>query len=331
MDDLTLDDPTNIGGMSHLLNVEDIDDFNPQELEQRIMAGSSQMRKPINIVQDFAIDIENLTQAFNIPKSESNYDFDLASITKTSNSSASINESSFNINDDLSSDFLLNEDYSNLTMDAPIQDVKLQNMTNEEKRRNVIESAMSTMVSSSGLNIEREREDEEKAIILEEIDSLREMLEIEGDNLEKVPKVDVNSSLKDIEFVHQTLVRKNDRKRYSSLAEECFIGLAQGVEWFFDGKTTYFGKYKPDMTDWHRTVQTKLRRMRHDTSQVVKSIMQDLGFNSLMRIVVELLPSAIYYSNQRKSQYKDTITRDISEGEWDSSLNKIRDTDNKGF
>lgn len=333
--ELTIDDPTNIGGMTHLMNTDDIENFNPQELEQQIMNGSSVPKKNINLANEFALDMEKLTHAFNIPQqNKSMMSVPPSTGDNTTNMFAMDNiDLDLNLNESsgdggLNSDFL-NTDFNN---EIEINDPKLSYMTNEEKKRDVIGKVFGGMKGNEGasiLNIEKEREDEEKADMLEEIDSLREMLVIEGDDLSSVSKVDVSNSKEEIEHVWRKLQRKNDRKRYATLAEECFIGAAQGVEWLFDGKTTYFGKYRPDMTDWHRTVQTKLRRMRHDTSTVVKTVMQELGFGSFMRIAIELLPSAIYYSSQRKSQYRDTIVKEdrVSDAAWDASLNKIRDSE----
>jgi hypothetical protein len=78
---------------------------------------------------------------------------------------------------------------------------------------------------------------------------------------------------------------------------------AHGLEELFDGKRMWFDKYQPDLTGWHNNVNTKLKRMRHDTGQIVSSIMHDYNISPSVRILMELVPNMILYSNQRKEQH----------------------------
>jgi hypothetical protein len=202
-------------------------------------------------------------------------------------------------------------------------------MTMEEKRQRVIGDVFNDMggggedESNAILSIEREKEEDEKATKLEHILFLRETLEEEGENLKRIPNVDHTNSLEEIDNVLRLLTLKNDRKRCCTFAEECVLLGAHGVEYLFNGKKSYFG-VKPDMVDWHKTVAVKLRRMRHDTSNVVSNIMQKYNLGSGTRIFLELIPSMFLYSKMRKSQHRDNI---VSEDEFNQGINHIRDTE----
>lgn len=204
-----------------------------------------------------------------------------------------------------------------------IQDRRLRDMTHEEKRQKTINQAFEGMNNSSDtiLNIEHERVEEEKARKLEEISHLLEILEEEGENITRIPKVDHADSLEDIEAVLKHLIFKNDRKRYGSFASEAILSASHGVEWLFDGQKKYFG-CSPDMRGWSSSVKTKLRRMRHDTSTVVGQFMTKHSMGSGTRIFLELVPNAFLYSRLRRSQHRDNI---INDDEYNAGLDDIRD------
>jgi hypothetical protein len=111
------------------------------------------------------------------------------------------------------------------------------------------------------------------------------------------------SPIAEIDSVLTILKLKNDRNRYSSLAEEVILGLAEGIETVFDGtrEVPVLG-WKPDYTDYHNTVTVKLHRMRFETSQVVGSIIDRYKIGPLTRIVMELLPSFFLYPRQQSKQ-----------------------------
>ncbi len=162
-----------------------------------------------------------------------------------------------------------------------------------------------------------------KSSMLEEIDFLKTTLKDEEVDLSQVPPVDRNSSFADIENVLRILRSKNDRIRCTTLAEEAILFGVYGLEELFNGDRTYFGKFKPDLRDWNKQVQVKLKRMRYDTSSLVSGILREYNVGSLGRIMMELVPNMVVYSHNRKQQYgKPTLgdDPDISE-----ALNNLRD------
>lgn len=82
---------------------------------------------------------------------------------------------------------------------------------------------------------ERERIQDIKAGKLEQIGQLRMTLEEEGIDTKSVTNPTQDSQMEEIDSVLNILRLKNDRNRYSSLAEEVVLGLSEAVETVFDG------------------------------------------------------------------------------------------------
>lgn len=214
----------------------------------------------------------------------------------------------------------------------PISDPSLREKTIEQERRSHINMVNQEMgVQSIGFSFEKEKREDIKLQMLDEISSLMTTLQEEDVDLSRIPQVDARSSYEDVESVLKILRHKNDRSRYCSLAEEFAIFGAYLLEDLFDGKKMWFGRYRPDLVGWHNQVNCKLRRMRHETSQLMGSIMQDNNIGDWTRILLELVPNAILYSRMRKQQYgQETIYNDPTfvrptDSEMSRMNNRLRD------
>lgn len=335
MDGLGIEDPQNVSGMSFLIDTTGVQSgFDPHELEDQITGTRAKSTGKTNLAQELENEIDRLTNG-------SDYKFNEPSASRPfqrpSETTSDLDELLRTIDGNTQEDIggatpqtfapppqparrSIAED------DLDIADPRLRYMTNEEKRQNVIGEVFEDLKEENGsspiISIEREKEEDEKARKLEQINFLRETLEDEGEDLNRIPNVTHSNSLEEIDTVLRLLILKNDRKRCCSFAEECILIGAHGVEWAFDGDKSYFG-HKPDMTDWHKSVQGKLRRMRHDTSNVVGNIMTSFGLGSGTRILLELIPSMFLYSRMRKSQHRDNLT--VNDDAFNDGLNRLRD------
>jgi len=200
----------------------------------------------------------------------------------------------------------------------------IASLTEEQKKQSVISRVLSG-VEDDKFNVDKEKEEDDKTIMLEQIDMLLDNLKDEGINLERIPHISHESTYEDVQKVLKVLRLKNDRVRYQSFAEESILATSYTLEWLFDGKKDYMGR-KPDLTGWSATVNMKLRRMRYDTSTFVSDIMQDNNLGHGTRILLELIPSLFLYSKMKKSQYSDNI---LSSDEVNSAMAKIREMDEK--
>jgi hypothetical protein len=128
-------------------------------------------------------------------------------------------------------------------------------------------------------------------------------LEEEGIDCEGVSAPSAESPMSEIDSVLKVLRLKNDRNRYSSLAEEVMLGGAEGIETVFDGsRAVPILGWRPDYTGYSATMNCKLHRMRFETSSVVGNIIEKYDVGPTARIFMELLPSFFLYPRTMRKQ-----------------------------
>ncbi len=200
------------------------------------------------------------------------------------------------------------------------RDRHLQHMTDEEQRRHVIENALSGIERPSSIDINKEREEDDKISLLCKIDDLRSVLEDGGIDIRHIGKVSREDSLDDIQNIYRVLQFKVDRHRDRNFAEEVILACSYGLEYLMDGKREWFGRY-PDLSGWSQTVKMKLPRIRHETTSLVQDIMQDYNRSPITRIAIELIPSAFLYSYDRK--VNNTSNDNLFDQEYAEATNNL--------
>ena len=346
MDNFNINDPKNIIGLSALMGD---DDTQIDSLEKEIINGAQIEEEQDNLVKEFESEMDRLNTDFNIANLESLndgqiniensnnlYDTNMTLNDETSeqeNNAEQFNTMSYdnNIsydknnsydrsNNNFSSKGNKVQNYNSTWSSSNPEDSQLKFMTIEEKKQNYIKNVLNDLDNEDegDFNIDKEREEDDKNSLLEQIDMLRMTLEDEGIDISNVPIVNKNNNTNDIQNVYKILRLKNDRNRYCSFAEECILSVAYGMEFLFDGKKEWFGR-RPDLIGWPQTVKVKLRRMRYETSTFVQEVMQEYHMSSGVRLMIELIPSMFLYSRQRKAasngdnlydgnQYNDAIS-----------------------
>lgn len=201
----------------------------------------------------------------------------------------------------------------------------LREHTYEQERRGHINRVNAEMGAAVEVSLENEKREDIKHQMLEQIDALYDTLKEEGVDLSRISRPTAQSSYDDVNGVLKMLLYKNDRIRYCSFAEEFLLFGAYELEDLFNGKRTFFGKYRPDVTGWHNHVNVKLRRMRHDTSALVSDIMHDYQIGPAMRLLLELVPNFVMYSKMKKQQHGAPSLREdaITASERIRSLDQI--------
>jgi hypothetical protein len=168
------------------------------------------------------------------------------------------------------------------------------------------------------LSYKKEQEEDTKSILLEDIDEIRMELEDDNVDLSRVPEVNQDSSLVDVQKVHKTVRAKYIKRRYMSMGHEIILAGAQGLGYIFDGERK-IGPYKPNLNGWHNEVRTKLRRMKYETATIVSNIVQEYNIGPVSRLLFELVPSAVIFSHMKatnvgKPGYNvDAVSNAISE------------------
>lgn len=300
---MDVQDPTNITGIHSLLNYNGETDLD--ELERQII-GDIRSNKKQNDVEDYKSRLENLGNSLNI-------DFD-DNVSDTEEPAVDYSQKPYQ--EERPS---INSIYQKLPSRMPTREA----YTEDQKRQQVLKHVLNG-VDDNMFSIDKEKEEDDKAILLEQIDMLLTNLRDEGIDVSRIPDVDNSSTIEEIDSVHKILRLKNDRNRYCSFAEECILAGSHTLEWLFDGKKSYWGKH-PDLRGWSATVNVKLRRMRYDTSTFVSEMMQDYNLGHGTRIMFELLPSLFLYSEMKKSQYGDNL---VTSDELNSAISQIRDINN---
>jgi hypothetical protein len=178
--------------------------------------------------------------------------------------------------------------------------------TCEQIRRRHIENVISEYPNktSEDYSFVHVKEEQKKTTLLGEIDALLDDLHEEGVDLSRIPKVNMDSSMVDINNVLESLKYKAGRARGSDMAEYLIMLLAKGAEYLCNGKRDIAG-FKPDLTGWSHTIAPKVRRLRNPAGEIVHKAIEESGLGPVGQIMLEIVPSAILYSTTQNSQIKD--------------------------
>ena len=331
-----LNEPKNIAGISGLLNDDEISsNIDLSELEKEIVNGISietnDSSNEFNIANEYQKEMEKITRNYEL--NEGNEKTNRNTFGDNGFGDNGFGDNGFGDDDDGYED---NDEYDNRNdninkinkniYNSPVasyRDNRLNEMTDEQVKQVKINKVLNG-IDDKGLefNIEKEKDEDDKASLFEQIDMLKITLEDEGIDISGVPNVDKNSSTRDVQNVYKILRLKNDRNRYCSFAEELILAGAYGLEYVFDGKKEWFGR-KPDLIGWPDTVKVKLRRMRYETSTFVQDVMQEYNMSSGVRLALELLPSMFLYSRNRRISQQDNLISDSEYKNAISDLNNI--------
>lgn len=188
------------------------------------------------------------------------------------------------------------------------RDPHMSQLSEEQRRQQILQSAIDSretipMSSGSDINMDFEKSEDKKNMLLEEINMLRTSLTDEGANIDDVTVVTFENSFSEIDSVYKQLRYRNDHRRYCMFANEMTQMGAAGLEWMFDGKKTYIGGLRPDLTDWGATLNIKMRRLNYEMSSVVSAGMRRHNISEFGRILLELIPSMILHSKMRKKRF----------------------------
>lgn len=317
---MDIGDPSNITGLSDIIPCDTNIDLS--KIEKNIIAGNGTSDDEYNdpsSADQYKKELEEMGRIMGIDLNEEKYtDPDLEN-DEDDDREESQEESRPDI-DELYE--RVNENPAYIRGDSNTHDSYRRQITAEQKKQRILKHVLADL-DDGKFSVEKEKEEDDKAVLLEQISSLLTNLEDDGIDVSRIPEVTSSSSFKEILDVHKILRLKNDRNRYCTFAEEMILAGSHTLELAFNGRRSYFGK-KPDLTGWSATVNTKLRRMRYDTSTFVSDVMQEYNLSHGTRIVFELLPSLFLYGRMRKSQHKDNL---ISSDEMNDAMSRIRDID----
>lgn len=311
-----INDPKNIIGLSSLMK-NDNDNYDITNLEQEIINGANLLvNEEEDVTNQYKQDMDRLSTTFNID--------DFTNIEPKNNYYSDNYGNGGNVGNADNTSF---NPQSFLPDDRDrMEDQQLKYMTLEQKKQNYVDEVFHDMGTDETLefDIDKEKDEDDKNALLEQIDMLRDTLDDDGINLMNVPQVTKNNSTSDINNIYKILRLKNDRNRYCSFAEELILSGAYGLEYLFDGKNDWLGR-KPDLVGWSNTVRIKLRRCRFQTSTLIKDMMQDYNMGPGIQLLLELIPSIFLYSRAKKLANNDTAAENMRYDDAISNLNESFD------
>jgi hypothetical protein len=302
-----LDNPKNIVGMSRLLDKNMIpDDFNLEMLEREIT--STLRMQESDPMEAINAEIDRLAHDPAEPEEPAQH----APQTKSSRDDESVASDprvTFGRMSERPEPYRPTFEPS----EPAFRDPQLRSMTHEERQRGVVDSILSRDTADvADFNAEKSIEEDNKLIMVEQIDELWKVLEEDGVDMRIMTRPSRSSTYKEIEDIYRILLVKSDRRRYGSFAEELILGGAQLLEGAFNGKREYFG-YRPDLTGWQDTVKVRLRRMRFETSKIVGDVFTNLEIGPWSRLALELIPSAFLHMNMRSRQFGESLNQQHAE------------------
>jgi hypothetical protein len=316
-------DISNLIGMSGLLNNSEIDNsIKPQNIEKELIQNTLELDTfrnddllNYNPIQEYNSVFESLIDTpsnSTADKTDDNNIYD-------ENDDNDVNND-FNNDDETSSeiDNLINLTQHNSSSSINYYDNKNSfeyKLTEEQQNQKFVDNVLSNGSNTNtnfNYNIEDENREDLKLTLLEKIDNLTEELEDDGISLDKIPKVDYNSNLEQIEYVAKLLMLKSNRNRYATLGEEFILALANGLEILCNGERQILG-ITPDLQGYSDVVKVKLRRLRNETSQVVGNVVEKYEISPITTLLIELIPSLFLHSKRRKNQSYDNLYNDLSE------------------
>jgi hypothetical protein len=201
-------------------------------------------------------------------------------------------------------------------------------MTQEQVKKDHISGVLKEIrgETHNTFSTDVERIQDLKANKLEQIASLKMSLEEEGIDTVAIPNPSISAPIEEVDGVLNLLLRKNNRYRYASLAEEVISAGAEVLESVLDGNRTIpIVGWKPDYTGYSSTVNVKLHRLRFDTSQIVGDIIEKHNISPFSRILMELGPSLLLYPKIRQKQKTATVVSTLSSSNSNKAFNHIRD------
>lgn len=142
--------------------------------------------------------------------------------------------------------------------------------------------------------------------LLADISSFRQELTTNDINIDDIPQVTERHSYQEILSIRNVLKHKVDRIIAGSLGETFLIEGAKMIGTIFNGERK-IGPFRPHLAGWDATVRNKIARHRSSVANLSQGVLSTVGLNSDRSIILELLLSAVAYSNMHS---KKSLARD---------------------
>jgi len=311
---MNFDDRADIYGISMMINENDINsEANLDDIEKQIVSGKFTMgeENKVSVAQQYVMDLDKIVgrhkygnENFSNQKNatiKSMFSGESYVSRRVDDENSKYDESYYSGEESphrSQSEYKTTKQYDRdygliRTSD---QDGFFNHKTREEERANALKQFLKGDDNDQDdkYNIGPERLEDDRIVMIEQIENLKVELEIEGCDVARFD-IKENDNYEKIQDVWRKLKLKSQYKTYSNMFEEGILLGAEFIEWAFDGDKEYFG-YKPCMVGWGDTVKVKLKRMKLETASFVSGIMQEYKMSAGLSIMTQLLVSGVLYS-----------------------------------
>ena len=320
--DYTIDDATNLSGISHFVDQEDIKaNVIPGKVEADLLA------KPVE-KKDYDKEYKDLLNGYykkyNLGKQKmpiiDSDDDDILSGNfgavgkqdkhKKVKRKDTKRESSDDISDDTCSDDDISGILSSLTVSddedfKPSRKTKTPKMplydsdsdsdinyfTNEQRKQGYVDDIIGKQKNEDDsllYDIDEQNRKSKRTNLIIDINFLRKGLGgSKNPDLKDYPKPKDDMPIAYLEALKSQLLALNQRSTSSELVEEGIMLATKGLGKIFNGKREILG-VRPQLKNFHGTAQIKLRRLRYETSQILPSIMGTTMQNPILKVGASL-------------------------------------------
>lgn len=202
-------------------------------------------------------------------------------------------------------------DGSNYKTKYIYKDPALNTLTEEKIKREHIDQVMTNMMDPEEdfISMEKETEEDNKLILIDEIDLLKEDLKGLGVALKNTKDVNVDSSLEDINNMHKLLLYKYNSVTNWGFVEE-LVGLgADAVEFVLNGKRDIFGA-KPNAKGFKKNTKVHLRQLRFKSAKAVSNTMQTSNWGLFPALAMRLVPGLIAQIKKNSDENDELLEYD---------------------
>lgn len=155
---------------------------------------------------------------------------------------------------------------------------------------------------------------------------LYDILKSDSIDVSGLPYPDISIDDETLTELLDYLEYRNDVENGATFITEtinCLVTVATSI---FDGRMTILG-VNADLTGWDRKVETKMRRMRYQASEVASGIVKTFKLKGIFRILIELIPSAALQIRQNN---RNKVEKGINyNNDYYDSMNNLDDDNDK--
>ena len=313
-DKLSNSKPSNLKGITTLLNKQYIKDGIDLNKAEEEVIGNIKQKEEINVdmIKNYCNDIDELLRKVGMGDDTHSHS-SKSSKTHSSKSSKSLKSSHHSRSHATRSESDSGSERSERSSKSSYSSHSSRSESNSHSKKKIHNQSHRTLDAireeesevTKSINYHELGRKKEKA--LAQIKRLITSIENDGMDCSEIIIPNSDSDIEDIENVLQRLKIINDSSQCTTIAEEILMGAANALEYVFDGEVALPGtNIKPNYTGYSRTLQVKLQNMKYDTSEIVNEFVERNNVGSIGKLFFALAPGFLMYPKVNNSSKTST-------------------------